>query len=50
MSDERPGQAKNARITLEMALCQLRQFSVIAGRQIVVNLAQLFVDDVIIVD
>ena len=33
-----------------MALGQLRQFSVIAGRQIVADLAQLFVDDVIIVD
>src|SRR5512145_1512517 len=50
MSDKCPGQSVDARITLEMTLRQLRQFSVIAGRQVVLDLAQLLVDDVIIVD
>ncbi len=50
MGDERPGQPIDARIALEGTLGQLRQFSVIAGWQVVVDLAQLFVDDVIIVD
>ena len=50
MGDKRPGQPKDARITLEVTLCELRQFSVIAGRQVIMDLAQLFVDDVVIVD
>ena len=33
-----------------MTLCQLRQFAIIAGRQVITYLAQLLVDDVVIVD
>ena len=48
--NERPSEPVDARIPLEVPLRQLGQFSIIAGRQVVVDFAQLFVDDVIIVD
>jgi hypothetical protein len=48
--NKRPSQAIDAGIALQVTLGQLRQFSIVAGWQVIVDLAQLFIDDVIIVD
>ena len=48
--DERPGDAEDARISLEGALRQLRQLAVEAGGQVFADLADLIVDDVEVVD
>jgi len=50
MRNKCPGQSVDARISPEVTLRQLGEFSIIAGRQVVVDFAQLFVDDMIIVD
>ena len=48
--DERPGDSQHARVPREVALGQLRQLPVEAGRQVIADLADLLVDDVEIVD
>ncbi len=50
MGDDRPGDAEDARIALQMAVDQLGQLAVEAGRQIVLDLADLFLGDVIVVE
>ena len=50
MRHERPGQSVDARIALERPLGQLGKLPVEAGRQIVADLTQLFIDDVEVVD
>ncbi len=49
MGDERPGHSEDSRIILQMAGGQFRQLSVIPGRKVVDNLAELFVHDVKII-
>jgi hypothetical protein len=50
VSDERPGEADHARVSLEEALGELRQLAIEATRQILANFADLLVDDVEVVD
>src|SRR5512145_986621 len=50
MGDESPGQPIDAWIAAQVTLSQLRQLSVEATWQVITNLAQLFVDNVVIVD
>ena len=50
MGDEGPGDSIHARIAGERPLGQLGQLPVEPGRQVVADLAQLFVDDVEVVD
>ena len=48
--DERPGDAEDTRKTFEVTGRELRQFAVKAGRKIVTNFAQLFLNDIKIID
>ena len=50
VGDERPGNAEHTRITGKRTFAQFRQGAVIAGRQIVLDLANLLVDDIKIVE
>ncbi|HXQ67647.1 MAG TPA: hypothetical protein VN980_13810 [Alphaproteobacteria bacterium] len=50
MRDEGPGEAEHARIAFQRAFRELGKLAVEAGREIVLDLADLLVDDVIIVD
>jgi hypothetical protein len=50
VGDERPGEADDARVSLEEALGELRQLAIEAPRQILANFADLLVDDVEVVD
>ena len=50
MRHHRPGDAEDARKAFERTFGQLGQAAIIAGRQVVLDLADLFVDDVIIVE
>jgi hypothetical protein len=50
MRDESPGDAEDPRIAGERSVGQLRQLPVIAGRQIVADLADLLLDEVIVVE
>ena len=50
MGDEGPGQAEHARISGERPVGELRQLPVIAGRQIGADLADLLLDEMIVVD
>ena len=45
-----PRHSKYARIALQVARGEFRQFAVIAGRQIVLNLAKLFIHDVEVIN
>ena len=48
--DVRPGHAHHAGVAGEMALGELGQLAVVVGRQVVADLAELFVDDRVVVD
>jgi len=50
MRDEGPGEAEHARIAFQRPFRELGELAVEAGREIVLDLADLLVDDVIIVD
>jgi hypothetical protein len=50
MRDEGPRHAEHPRITGERSGSQLRQLAVVAGRQIVANLADLLFDEVVVVE
>ena len=50
MRDERPSHAEYPRVAGEGAIGELRQFSIVTGRQIDANLADLLLDDVIIIE
>ena len=50
VGDEGPGKAEYPRITGEWSLSQFRQLAVIAGGQVIPNLADLLLDEVIIVE
>jgi hypothetical protein len=50
MGHKRPRNPENARKPLQMPFRELRQLSVEARRQVVVDLANLLVDDVKVVD
>jgi hypothetical protein len=50
MSDEGPRHAEHPRIARERSGGQLRQLPVVAGRQIVANLADLLFDEVVVVE
>ncbi|MFI5020967.1 MAG: hypothetical protein ACHQRJ_04855 [Alphaproteobacteria bacterium] len=50
MRDEGPGEAEHARIAFQRPFRDLGKLAVEAGRKIVLDLADLLVDDVIIVD
>ncbi len=49
MRDERPGNAEHPRIAGERPVGEFRQLAVVTGRQVVANLADLFFDEVIVV-
>ena len=48
--DEGPGEAEHARIAGERARGQFRQLAVVAGRQVVADLADLLLDQVVVVE
>ncbi len=50
VGDVGPGQAQYPRVTGERAVRELRQLPVVAGRQVVADLADLRVDEVIVVE
>jgi hypothetical protein len=50
VGDEGPGKAEYPWITGERPLSQFRQLAIIAGRQVILNLAGLLLDEVIIVE
>jgi hypothetical protein len=50
MRNKGPGEAEHARITLQRPVRELRKLAVIARRKIGLDLADLLVDDVIVVD
>ncbi len=50
MRDERPREAEDARIAGERAFCEFWQLAIVAGRQVVADLADLFLDEVIVVE
>ena len=50
VSDIGPGESEHARIARERAIGQLRQLPVIAGWHVVTDLADLRLDDVVVVD
>src|SRR5213078_162129 len=50
MRDERPGHPVDARITRERSVSQLGELAVEPGRQVVADLAQLFVHEMEVVD
>src|SRR3546814_15255783 len=50
MGDEGPGKTEYPRIAGEWSLGQLRQLTVVACRQVIPNLADLLVDEVVVVE
>ena len=50
MGDEGPGETEDPRIAGERPLGQFRQLAIVAGRQVVANLADLLLDEVIVVE
>src|SRR3990172_700888 len=50
MRDEGPGDAEDPRIAGERSVGELRQLPVVAGRQIVADLADLLLDEVVVVE
>jgi len=50
MGDERPGDGEDARIADEWSVRQFRQPPVIARRQVVARLADLFLDQMVVVE
>ena len=48
--DEGPGEAEDARIAGERPVGELRQLAVVAGRQVVADLADLLLDEVVVVE
>ncbi len=49
VGDERPGQPEHPRIAGKRSVCQFRQLAIIAGRQIIPDLPDLFFDEMVIV-
>ena len=50
VGDEGPGEAEYPRIASKWAHGQLRELSVVSGRQVVPNLPDLVLDEVIVVE
>ncbi len=50
VGDERPGESEHSRISGQRALRELGQLPIVAGRQVVPDLADLGLDDVVVVD
>jgi hypothetical protein len=50
VGDEGPGKTKYPGIASEWPLSEFRQLAIVAGRQVISNLANLLLDEVIIVE
>jgi hypothetical protein len=50
MRDEGPGDAEDPWIASQRSVGQLRQLTIVAGRQVVADLANLLFDEVIVVE